>query len=56
MSINTLSIENDLRLLCIQMIDLLTKMKENGIISEDEYQEHIRLKRMFIQDHFGMYV
>lgn len=56
MSINMFNVEDDLKLLCIQMIELLTKMKDSGILSEDEYQEHIRLKKMFIDDHYKICV
>ncbi len=56
MSIKIFKIEDDLKLLCIQMIELLTKAKDSGLLSEAEYQDHIRLKQRFIEDHYKLYV
>ncbi len=51
MSMKVFQIEEELKLLCIQMIEVLTKMKDHGILSEDQYQEHTRLKKMFLKDY-----
>jgi len=43
-------IEVELKVLCIKMIDMLNKLKENGITSEDDYKKHVELKKKFLQD------
>jgi hypothetical protein len=48
-------IEKDLELLCIEMIDILGKMKGRGIISEDQYEEHIKLKAEFLNNYGEIY-
>lgn len=50
MSISPYKIGKDLELLCIKMLDILGKMKDRGIISEDEYEEHIKLKVAFLNN------
>ena len=40
--------ENTLKELCITMIDLLNKLKENGVIDEEEYQKNICKKKKFL--------
>lgn len=37
-----------LKELCIKVIDLLTKLKNNGTIDEEEYQRNIFKKNMFL--------
>lgn len=51
MSISAYKIEKDLELLCIEMIDILGKMKDRGIISEDQYEEHIKSKVEFLNNY-----
>lgn len=40
--------EATLKELCITMIDLLNKLKENGVIDEEEYQKNICKKKEFL--------
>ncbi|MBB6216587.1 hypothetical protein HNQ80_002691 [Anaerosolibacter carboniphilus] len=49
MSDEMLKVEEDLRLLCIQAIEILDKAWERGILSEEEYLEHVKLKRAFLE-------
>ncbi len=42
-------IEVELKVLCIKMIELLTKLKEKGITSEEEFEKHVALKKKFLQ-------
>ncbi|WP_156943730.1 hypothetical protein [Alkaliphilus transvaalensis] len=47
-------IEVELKVLCIKMIDMLDKMREQGITSEEEYQRHVELKKKFLQDKINL--
>jgi len=38
----------ELKELCAKMIDILSKAKENGKISENEYVEYARLKKKML--------
>lgn len=40
--------KDSLQELCVVMIDLLNKLKENGEIDEEEYHKHIRKKKEFL--------
>ena len=37
-----------LKELCIRVINLLTKLKDNGLIDEEEYEKNIFEKKMFL--------
>ena len=37
-----------LKELCIKVIDLLTELKDNGLIDEEEYKKNIYRKKMFL--------
>lgn len=41
--------EEQLKEMCIIMIKLLDKLKNNGQISDAEYNEHVRMKRQFLE-------
>ncbi len=41
--------ENDLKYLCIEMIDLLNDLKKNGLIDEKEYKNHVKSKIDFLK-------
>lgn len=41
-------IENDLRELCKVMINELNRLKNNGLITEEEYKKHIKNKVEFL--------
>lgn len=41
-------VEDDIRNLCIEMICLLDKLKQKGLIDDEEYQRHIREKKKFL--------
>ena len=40
--------ERDLERMSIQMITILKKYKEKGIICENEYKKHIKYKKKFL--------
>jgi hypothetical protein len=40
--------ENKMNSLCVDMIYLLDKLRENGSIDEEEYQKHIYEKKKFL--------
>lgn len=40
--------EEQLKEMCIIMINLLDKLKNNGQINHEEYNEHIRMKKQFL--------
>jgi len=41
-------IRSELKELCTKMIDILRKVKDCGSITEDEYVEHTRLKKIIL--------
>ncbi|MFT9493803.1 hypothetical protein [Anaerosolibacter sp.] len=45
-------LEDELILLCIQVIDMLDRLKAAGILSEEEYQKHMREKQAFLDKRF----
>jgi len=44
----SVDLKAELRELCAKMIDILSKAKENGKISENEYVEYTRLKKKLL--------
>ncbi len=44
------ALESDLKDLSMKMIKLLGLCKDKGMINEQEYQQHIRLKTDFLQN------
>jgi hypothetical protein len=47
---NIEGIERKLRDLCIDVIDILNKLKEEGVIEEAEYQKHTHKKKDFLNN------
>ncbi|MBB6216137.1 hypothetical protein HNQ80_002236 [Anaerosolibacter carboniphilus] len=41
-------LEEKLILLCIQVIEILDRLKASGELSEEEYLEHVKEKRAFL--------
>ena len=41
--------DEQLKEMCITMIKLLDKLRNEGKISDEEYNEHIRVKKQFIE-------
>jgi len=41
-------LRSELSELCVKMIEILGKLKENGTISQHEYAEHTRLKKKIL--------
>ncbi|MFT9495360.1 hypothetical protein [Anaerosolibacter sp.] len=56
MSLYLLEIERDLAALCTEMIGIFVEMKNRGIISEDVYEKHVKLKAEFLNDYRKKYV
>lgn len=40
----------DLRELSLKMIEILDNLREKGMLSEEEYQKHVSLKKKFLDD------
>ncbi len=40
--------ENDIKKLCVHMICLLDKLKEMGLIDDEEYKKHVFEKKKFL--------
>jgi hypothetical protein len=47
---NNLYYKNTLRQLCIKMIELLDELKVNGLIGEEDYQQHVCKKKDFLNN------
>ncbi|WP_183108752.1 hypothetical protein [Thermohalobacter berrensis] len=43
-------LESELKELCLKMINIFSHYKEKGIIDQDEYEKHTRLKKDFIKN------
>lgn len=41
--------DEQLKEMCITMIKLLDKLRNEGKISDEEYNEHIRVKKQFVE-------
>ncbi|WP_156936339.1 hypothetical protein [Clostridiisalibacter paucivorans] len=41
---------DDLKVLCIEIIKCLDKLKSQGIITEEDYIKHTKLKKKFLDD------
>ncbi|WZL72678.1 hypothetical protein QBE52_16675 [Clostridiaceae bacterium 35-E11] len=50
MSHETEKVKEDLKKLCVAMIEMLDKLKEESLLSEEEYKEHTHFKKKFLQD------
>ena len=50
MNENIKDTEKNLKELCIDVIDLLCRLKEEGVIGEEEYQKHICKKKEFLNN------
>lgn len=46
----TEKVKEDLRKLCVIMIDMLNKLKEESLLSEEDYKKHTDLKKKFLRD------
>jgi|GEM_PF-4353971 len=45
----TKALEHEIKMLCMQFIQLATLLKDRGILSECDYKEHIAQKKKFLQ-------
>ena len=43
------AIKNDLIKLCSEVLEILKNARDAGILSEDEYKKHIKLKIEFLE-------
>ncbi len=50
MSVNKEELEINIKVLCDQFIDILDELKDDGIITREEYEEHAYLKRKFLKE------
>lgn len=50
MNISSDSIEKQLEMLCVDFLKQLEDLKQKGIISQEEYIKHAKLKRKFLED------
>jgi hypothetical protein len=50
MNENIKDIEENLKEFCINIIELLDRLREDGLIEEDEYQKQIYKKKEFLNN------